>query len=367
MTMAIFESVMFLLIISSGFGLKQTSTCRPVCVGDDCITVNLDKVDFKTAEEACRDSKGELLTFQFETDKPIFDILSQDLFGNFWIGLRLPAGSCSNLSQPLRGYESTSGNTDWMFSPSFNTWTHSAKLCSPHCISLSNNQKWTERLCTDKTDGFLCKAKHKDACLAQELSDSVFFKSTETCKSAPCEHVCTDMKEGYTCSCFKGYMPDSKDPKRCKLHCAAKKCPLKCEGNTASQCSCPDGFIRNENFCEDIDECEMGECAHLCENNFGSFVCSCPEGFVLKDQVKCIKAEETEGLLITTPDAQFVKPAAKNNTLKSSSVPAGAFLWIWVVLAVVVIVSVLVIRALVQHRRRRENVTQQSIAPAEKI
>ncbi|KAM4542816.1 endosialin-like [Odontesthes bonariensis] len=361
--MTIFKSAVFLLLLQSVFGLKQTGTCRPVCAGDDCITVTRDRVDFETAEKACRHSGGELLTFQSEADKQTFDILSGELFGSFWIGLRLPAGSCSNLSAPLRGYEPTSGNADWTFAPSLDSWRQSAKLCSPRCVSLSNHHEWTERPCTDQTDGFLCRSTHKDACRAEELSDPTIIRGTETCKSAPCEHTCTDVKGGYVCSCFKGYIPDSEKPNMCKLHCAQDKCPAVCEGNNA--CPCPDGYIINGEMCEDINECVMDTCEGGCKNTFGGFVCYCKEGFVLKDQVKCTKPGNSDFLPIPTPVA--VKPAASNNTVKGSSVAGGAFLWVWVTLAVAAVVAVFVIRLFVvkRQRRREQNSAQQPADPAD--
>ncbi|XP_040916766.1 fibrillin-3-like [Toxotes jaculatrix] len=340
-TLVILMSVIFLLSCKTGFGMKQPSTCRPVCTGSDCITVNQERVDFKTAEEACRDNNGELMTLQPETDENILDNLSQELFGNFWIGLHLAAGTCSNLSAPLRGYEWTSGSTPSSFVPSFGIWKDSIKVCSPSCVSLSKDQMWTERPCLDKIDGYLCRTKHKDACQAQELSEPRVFKSSKGCSAGPCEHICKDVEGGYECSCFTGYSPDSKDPRQCKVYCGEQKCPIVCD--THDSCSCPSGFVRNEKFCVDIDECEMRECAQGCENTFGSFVCSCKEGFVLKGQVHCVKAEHREGFVITTPiTTAFLQSDTNLNTVRASSTPAGGLLWIrtFIALAVAIFISV---------------------------
>ncbi|TKS86348.1 Endosialin Tumor endothelial marker 1 [Collichthys lucidus] len=353
----------FLLSTKAGFCMKQDSACRPFCTGSDCITLNQERLDFKTAKEACRNKNGELVTFQLETDENILHILNQDLHGDFWIGLHLPDGACSNLSAPLRGYEWISGSMHRSFIPSFSTWKDSVKVCSPRCVSLSNDQKLTERLCSDQTDGFLCKTKHKDACQAQEISNSFFFQSSQDCSSGPCEHTCTDVKGGYECTCFKGYMPDSKAPKQCKLHCAQQKCPA------VNTYECPIGFIREENMCIDVNECEMDYCDHKCINTFGSFMCSCKEGFVLKGEVKCTEAADSNGFVFTTPAAVgFLKPTP-NNTVKDSFASASGFLWMWIFIAVAVVVLIFVIRfCVVKHQKNREqNSIQQSSFPVDNI
>ncbi|XP_042357317.1 complement component C1q receptor [Plectropomus leopardus] len=358
--------MMIILIFSSvktGFGVQQAAVCRPFCTGTDCITVNQHRVDFQSAEEACHDSKGELLTLQSEEDENTVKILSQKLFGDFWIGLRLPAATCSNLSAPLRGYKWTSTGV-YSFNPASSTWKESVKLCSPSCVSFSKNQKWTERLCSDKTDGYLCKTKHKDACRAQALSEPNVIQSSKGCSGEPCEHTCTAVKGGYICSCFKGYIPDSKSPERCKIHCAQEKCPAVCVRHT--DCSCPDGYLLNYTSCIDIDECSSEQCDHGCRNTFGSFVCSCREGFVLKNQVKCVKAKSSKSLVVTTPVVVSVNQAAANNhTLSGSTAP----LWIWILVVVAVVVFIVVMRFyVVQRQKHRElNSGQRSAAPMDNI
>lgn len=363
--MTILMSVLSLLFLKAA--LSMSGTCKPICSGGKCITVNQARVDFKSAEETCHDGNGELMTFQHETDENVLGILSQELNGNFWIGLRLPAGACSNLSDPFRGYEWTSGGTHRSFIPSFTTWKGSVQVCSSHCVSLSSDQKWTEKLCSVKTDGFLCKAEHKDACKAQGLSDPTIFQSPEGCSNYPCEHDCTHTKGGYKCSCHPGYIPNKKDPRRCQLHCGQKKCPATCDKNT-DVCYCPDGFISNDKLCEDIDECSMKECDQGCKNTFGSFECSCWEGFVLKSHVKCVKAVHTDGVsAITTPIMDgSVKPAFSNNTLKASSAPTIQFLWIWIVAAVTIIVLIIMVRFVVVKLQglREQNSDQRSTAAA---
>lgn len=359
-------SVMFLLSVRTGSCTQPPAVCRPFCSGTDCITVNQHRVDFPTAEAACRDMNGQLMTFQSEADESTLGIFNQGLYGSFWIGLRLPAAACSNLSAPLRGYQWTSAGEHRSFIPSSSTWKHSVRVCSPRCVSLSHDQKWTERPCSDTADGFLCKTKHKDACRAQGLSDQNVIKSSKRCTDAPCQHSCKDVKGGYICSCFKGYIPDSKDPQRCRIHCAQQKCPPVCE---LGSCSCADGFILSETLCEDINECENYGCDQECKNTFGSFSCSCRKGFVLKDEVKCVKAKDGEGSVVTTPVVTSVVKPVGNHTVKGSTAPAGGFLWVWVLLVVAVVVFIVVIRFhVVKRQKRREQISsQQSAAPVDSI
>ncbi|KAK2826317.1 hypothetical protein Q5P01_020531 [Channa striata] len=361
MRLTVLMLILFLCSMKTGFG--TTGTCRPICTGRNCITVNRDRVDFKTAKETCHNRNGELMTFQLETDMSTLVILSQELLGNFWIGLHLPAGACSNLSAPLRGYEWTS---DRGLIPSFAPWKDSGEVSGPHCVSLSNDHKWTERPCTDKTDGFLCRATHKDACKAQALADPNTFKSSKGCSDSPCQHTCTDVKGGYVCSCLEGYVPDQKDLRLCIIHCGQKRCRPICERDNES-CYCAEGYLMSEGFCEDINECLMDQCDQDCRNTNGSFVCSCKEGYKLEKQFKCIKAEDSESFDITTRVTEgFNEPAVNNNTLRTSSVSAGGFLWVWIFAAGAVLVLIFVVRFYVVRRLklREQRSSQQPTADA---
>lgn len=299
------------------------------------------------------------MAFQSEAGENMVDTLSPELHGDFWIGLRLPAGVCSNLSAPMRGYKWMTAGAHSSFILSSIRWRDTRVVCSPHCVSLSGDRKWTERSCEVKADGFLCTAKRGDACRALELSDPTFFSGPKDCSAAPCQHKCTVVKGGIRCSCFKGFKPDSKDPRQCQLHCEQEKCPAMCDRNTGESCECPTGFMVSGKICQDIDECSEGWCPQECQNTFGSYVCSCHEGFVLKDQDKCINA--------TPVNEQVAKPPANDSTLGVSSAAPGGFLWIWIATAVAVVVLIFVIRFYVVRRHNGQILVQQSTAQLSRI
>uniref|UniRef100_A0A3P9MGM1 Thrombomodulin n=1 Tax=Oryzias latipes TaxID=8090 RepID=A0A3P9MGM1_ORYLA len=248
-------------------------------------------------------------------------------------------------------------------------------------------------VCTDceiNNDSVLCSCKD-----GYDLDEDAFScRIGDLCRPDTCEYQCVMGVSGFFCRCPHGFHLDAnlrtcsdidecqlqtceghgcvntpgsyKCPRSCKKHCAEERCQKVCEGNMDSSCSCPDGYIEDENFCVDINECASNWCQQMCKNTFGSYECSCREGFVPSTNGKCIiKAEDGE--VSSTPATGFVKPATKNNPMKSSSVPAGAFLWVWVVVAVTVVITIFVIRLYVvkKQRNRELNFTQQPASPVE--
>ena len=74
-----------------------------------------------------------------------------------------------------------------------------------------------------------------------------------SCKSNPCEQICTPTPVSARCACKQGYF-----------------------------------LSANGHSCIDIDECAEEKCSQICHNTPGGFNCSCAEDFILKsDRVTC--------------------------------------------------------------------------------
>lgn len=345
---------MFMLTVG-GESIDST-TC--VCNRNMCNAVTLGAVDFQTSGETCQKMEGELLTVRSAASDEIIGDLLVGLTGDFWIGLRLPADRCSNIESKLRGYQWATGFQITEFS----NWKDNVNVCAPRCVSVSTDRMWTERPCQEKVDGFLCQNVHGSMCQTPQMEAREFFHQGdggEGCAMAPCEHICTEVPGGYTCSCKEGYIPSSENTHLCKMHCFLAKCPVICDRHSAgTQCDCPSGFIKSDDYCHDIDECDHGYCDQSCANTAGSFVCSCSAGFSLQNLVKCVKTVGNESVPLTTPvHSDFLAPGV-NFTSNVSSATAGGFLWVWIFIAVAVIVLILVVRYCV-IKRHEQNVDGQ--------
>ena len=99
-------------------------------------------------------------------------------------------------------------------------------------------------------------------------SVEVFFENCYKCEvgSHNCDHVCTDKKYGFDCSCYDGFQLSSAKPKSGK--------------------------------CEDVNECDAGKtiCGknEFCSNLIGSYECLCEDGFK-KDVLKSISSSNFVG------------------------------------------------------------------------
>lgn len=205
-----------------------------------------------------------------------------------------------------------------------------------------------EHKCTRVGDAFACTCRPgfqlgADGKSCEECKPGFHIEGgvcvdDDECESAPCEHDCINTEGSYHCQCFAGFIQSMEDMNKCKMHCEENICPAECDPNNNAQCNCPDGFLLEEQFCLDIDECDSGYCDHACENTPGGFKCSCHEGYVLKDSTKCIR-EDFEGSGSSTPFDIFT-PTSRSPTDKPVSISAGSLLGIMVCIVVCILLLV---------------------------
>ncbi|XP_055027645.2 thrombomodulin [Misgurnus anguillicaudatus] len=347
-------AILFIMLISPCIGTVDRCACSKNL--KICSRIHQMPVDFPRAREMCREQGGQLMTVRSKESDEIVGFLLDNMIGEFWIGLHLPEGTCSSNTSLLRGYEWTSGAQR----TEFTNWASESMACSPLCVSVSSDRTWVGRSCREKLDGFLCESNRKNQCTGSGLSNVVILDNVH-CRLSPCEHDCNPVSVGYTCSCRKGFRINEKDPRRCDFHCASTVCEALCLRDGTS-CWCPAGFVRSEQNCEDIDECESNHgCAHLCQNTIGSYKCACLNPFILVNGTECtLTPSAFEGFQPTsTPDLVRTTPFSNYLAQGSMSTPgefAGLFIFI--------VVAVFAVLVLVRYLRSRKNPVQEcSVGP----
>ncbi|XP_052712057.1 uncharacterized protein LOC128186279 isoform X3 [Crassostrea angulata] len=104
------------------------------------------------------------------------------------------------------------------------------------------------------------------------------------------EKVCQNLKGSYTCNCKEGFQKngDSCDDIDECSDITLNTCSVdtNCQnlyGNYT--CNCKPGFQKYDSGCEDIDECQRGiaDCQQICINTIGGFNCGCEFGYTLDD------------------------------------------------------------------------------------
>ncbi|KAJ8392965.1 hypothetical protein AAFF_G00068690 [Aldrovandia affinis] len=220
----------------------------------------------------CKEIGGHLMTVRSTVSSDvIYDLLS-NLFEDFWIGLQLPAGRCSNTSPGLlRGYEWTTGDN----STDFTNWKSNATVCSPMCVSVSSDQKWSERPCQDKVAGYLCENNYESTCkpLKAGANESVSYSTPfgfkgEGLLALPPGSVATHSPSGIKKICAPDTdawlgAPWSCDTENggCEHLCHARNDVAECickpgEGpRGVVACRCADGFEMVGGKCTDVNEC----------------------------------------------------------------------------------------------------------------
>ncbi|XP_065942268.1 uncharacterized protein [Magallana gigas] len=112
------------------------------------------------------------------------------------------------------------------------------------------------------------------------------------------EKVCQSLEGSYICNCKEGFQKNGdscEDINECS-DITLNTCPddTNCQnlyGNYT--CNCKPGFQKNGSDCQDVDECEKGiaDCQQNCVNAIGGFNCECELGYDLDDvdRKTCVK------------------------------------------------------------------------------
>ncbi|MGH0128938.1 UNVERIFIED_CONTAM: hypothetical protein FKN15_064067 [Acipenser sinensis] len=76
-----------------------------LCIENDCYTIHQDSKTFQNANDVCSTQQGHLMTVRSTVANDAMSTLMANEHGDFWIGLHLPEGQCTNNDITLRGYE----------------------------------------------------------------------------------------------------------------------------------------------------------------------------------------------------------------------------------------------------------------------
>eukprot|EP00105_Crassostrea_gigas_P037421 XP_019921569.1 PREDICTED: fibrillin-1 isoform X2 [Crassostrea gigas] len=104
------------------------------------------------------------------------------------------------------------------------------------------------------------------------------------------EKVCQNLEGSYICNCKEGFQKNGdscEDIDECSditlNTCADDTNCQNLYGNYT--CNCKSGFQKYGSHCEDVDECEKGiaDCQQICINTIGGFNCECEFGYELDD------------------------------------------------------------------------------------
>lgn len=322
------QTILFVVLISSIAGLVHGCACSKNL--KHCANINQLPVDFQTAQEICKERGGRLSTLA-NSSKEVIGYLVENTIGHFWVGLHPTESKCFN----------GTSNTAMEF-----TNSETGQSCVPLCVSVSNDRQLTVRSCTEIMDGFYCEDSRGDFC----RGDAVIVDNAR-CMYAPCEHQCTSLKNAYKCSCKDGFRPNARDPRRCDLYCATKVCDALCM-RSGSACWCPNGFVKSDQKCEDIDECESNHgCAQMCENTIGSYKCACFDPYVLVNKTECA----FDPIPFNSPVGPFTTPSPNYIAQGALSTPGK-----YIGLIIFIVVAVSAVLVLVQYLRSRKATVQES-------
>ncbi|XP_072189869.1 protein disulfide isomerase CRELD2 isoform X2 [Excalfactoria chinensis] len=136
----------------------------------------------------------------------------------------------------------------------------------------SCNREYTGEFCMDCSNGYYSSLRNDTHSVCTDLDE---------CASSPCkdEQYCLNTDGSFSC-------------KACDASCVG------CTGEGSDKCkTCASGYMKEDEKCADIDECNLSEkvCTKEnedCVNTPGSYKCVCSEGFEDKDGT-CVQTVKT--------------------------------------------------------------------------
>nr|XP_022299294.1 uncharacterized protein LOC111108065 [Crassostrea virginica] len=152
--------------------------------------------------------------------------------------------------------------------------------------------------------GFTC-----GSCPSHLVGNGITCSDKDECvvnKPPPCQQTCTNIANGYVCSCSAGYtlgadLSSCVDNNECLLKTdKCNKDTTTCTNTVgAYTCECKKGYTRDSDYaCADINECSTNPCPanSRCQNTVGSYTCTCNFGYQLNTETKqCEDKDECAG------------------------------------------------------------------------
>ncbi|KAL3836485.1 hypothetical protein ACJMK2_021917, partial [Sinanodonta woodiana] len=185
-----------------------------------------------------------------------------------------------NCSSCPSGY--TDGKNDSSKCEDINECLTSSHGCSQHC----NNAEGSY-YCTCNS-GFILGQNNKSCEDINECREGI----------SDCDQICNNTYGGFNCTCQSNYLYNV-STRACvqghqtdaciRTNCSqAHGCAMDKNGNAT--CFCRAGYrLKDNNVCEDLNECEQHVCSQKCDNVPGSFKCSCLPGYALgPDKTSCL-------------------------------------------------------------------------------
>ncbi|XP_060591770.1 fibrillin-1-like [Ruditapes philippinarum] len=148
-----------------------------------------------------------------------------------------------------------------------------------------------DQVCVNTNGSYTCKCQHGFTMLEGSCQD------IDECSGMnDCDQICDNTIGSYRCSCHEGYALNLTERKSCSpIHVCTEDNSSTCGDNALCmmqdgeiECRCFKGYVKKNDICVDIDECNETPCSHICINTYGSYTCNCQNGYFLKeDKVTC--------------------------------------------------------------------------------